>query len=137
MFGLGGGKKQENDFGVLETIIGRDTVLHGTIRTKNSVRIDGKLEGGIGEANGIVVGDKGQVSGDINARIVVVGGKVTGNITAAHSLEVLPKAQVFGDLHAGILTIGEGAIFEGNCVMSTEKDKVIELDMKQLEAKKR
>ncbi|MGA2091595.1 MAG: polymer-forming cytoskeletal protein, partial [Endomicrobiales bacterium] len=122
MFGFGSPKKKESDFGVLETIIGRDTVLHGTIRTKNSVRIDGKLEGGISEANGLVVGDKGLVVGDVNARLVIVGGKVTGNITAIHSLEILPKAQVFGDLHTGVLSIGEGATFEGNCVMSTEKD---------------
>jgi cytoskeletal protein CcmA (bactofilin family) len=122
-------KKKDNEFGVVETIIGPDTVFQGTIHSKSSIRIDGKLEGNIAEANGIVIGEKGQVQGDINARIVVVGGKVTGNITAAQSLEILPKAQVFGDLHSALLSIGEGATFEGNCVMSTEKTKVIEMDV--------
>ena len=124
-------KKKENEFGVLETFIGPETVFQGTIHTKNSVRIDGKLEGGISEANGVIVGDKGQVTGDINARVVVIGGKVTGNVTAAASLEILPKAQVYGDLHSAILSIGEGATFEGNCVMATDKNKVIEMDMHQ------
>lgn len=123
------GKKKENEFGTLETIIGTETVFHGTIQSKNSIRIDGKLEGGITEANGIIIGEKGQVQGDISARIVIVGGKVTGNITASHNLEILSKAQVYGDVHAALLSIGEGATFEGNCVMATEKNKVIEMDI--------
>lgn len=123
------GKKTENELGALETVIGPDSSFQGTIRSKSSLRIDGKLEGGVAEANGVVIGEKGQVQGDINARVVVIGGKVTGNITATHSLEILPKAQVYGDLHSALLCIGEGATFEGNCVMTTEKDKVIEMNV--------
>ncbi len=123
------GKKKESVFGVIETVIGPESVFQGTIRSKSSVRIDGRLEGGIAEANGIIIGEKGQIQGDINGRVVVVGGKITGNITAVHSLEILPKAQVYGDIHSALLAIGEGATFEGNCVMSTEKDKVIEMDV--------
>jgi len=123
------GKKKDDVFGVLETVIGPESVFQGTVRSKSSIRVDGKLEGGIAEANGIIIGEKGQVQGDINGRLVVVGGKITGNITATHSLEIMPKAQVYGDIHCALLTIGEGATFEGNCVMSTEKDKVIEMDI--------
>ena len=123
------GKKKDNVFGVIETIIGPESVFQGTLRSKSSIRIDGKLEGGIAEANGIIIGEKGQIQGDINGRVVVVGGKITGNVTATHSLEILPKAQVYGDIHCALLAIGEGATFEGNCVMSTEKDKVIEMDV--------
>jgi cytoskeletal protein CcmA (bactofilin family) len=122
-------KKHENEFGILETIIGPESTFQGSVKSKNSVRVDGKLEGGVSEANGVIIGEKGQVDGDINARIVIVGGKITGNITATHSLEILTKAQVYGDIHTGLLTIGEGATFEGNCVMSTEKNKVIEMDI--------
>jgi len=122
-------KKKDDVFGVIETVIGPESVFQGTLRSKSSLRIDGKLEGGIAEANGIIVGEKGQVQGDVNGRVVVIGGKITGNITATHNLEILPKAQVYGDIHCAILTIGEGATFEGNCVMSTEKDKVIEMDV--------
>ena len=123
------GKKKEDEFGTLETIIGVESVFHGTIQSKNSVRIDGKLEVGVSEANGVIIGEKGQVQGDVTARVVIVGGKVTGNITASHNLEILSKAQVYGDVHSALLSIGEGATFEGNCVMSTEKNKIIEMDI--------
>ncbi|MCB4792032.1 MAG: polymer-forming cytoskeletal protein [Elusimicrobia bacterium] len=130
-------KKKENEFGMLETIVGPESTFLGTIKSKNSVRIDGKLEGGVAEATGVIVGEKGQVQGDLNARIVIVGGKITGNITAMQSLEILSKAQVYGDLHTASLSIGEGAIFEGNCVMATEKDKVIDIDIEHTNTRRR
>jgi len=122
-------KKKDNDLGTIETILGADTVFQGTIRSKTALRIDGKLEGGVAEASGVIIGEKGQVQGDVNARVVIIGGKITGNITATHNLEILPKAQVYGDIHTSVLSIGEGSVFEGNCVMSTDKNKVIEMDI--------
>ncbi len=122
-------KNESNQLGKLDTIIGTDTVFQGNIKTKSAVRIDGKLEGNITEASGVVIGDKGSVSGDVNSKVVVVSGKVTGNITAFQNLEILSKAQVYGDIHTALLSIGEGAVFEGNCVMNTEANKVIEMDV--------
>src|SRR5579871_1676518 len=118
-------KKQESH---LETMIGGDSFFQGTLRSKGSVRIDGKIEGGV-SAEGVILGERGEVQGDISARTVVVGGKVTGNIHATESLELLSKSQVFGDLHAPQLLIAEGAIFEGSCLMASEKTKVIEVDV--------
>ena len=121
------GKKKGE--GSLETIIGPETIFQGTIRTRGSVRIDGKLEGGILEAHTVIIGEDGEVQGDVTAKDVTVGGKVTGNITTEHFLEVKPKSQVFGDIHTALLSIGEGAVFEGHCVMSAEQNKVIEMDL--------
>ena len=122
------GKPKSNE-GKLETIIGAETLFQGTIRTRGSVRIDGKLEGGILEAHGVIVGEDGEIQGDITAKDCTVGGKVTGNITTEHFLEIKSKAKVFGDIHSALLSIGEGATFEGHCVMSTEQNKVIEMDL--------
>jgi cytoskeletal protein CcmA (bactofilin family) len=122
------GKKTEEGLGQLETVIGPDTTLHGMIATKGTVRIDGTFEGNITEANGVIIGATGKVQGDINATTVIIGGTVTGNITALHSLEILAKAHVCGDLHSEVLCIGEGATFEGNCVMTGEKNKLINIE---------
>lgn len=125
MFGnQNNGNKQESH---LETVIGAESNFQGTLRSKGSVRIDGKIEGGIA-AEGIILGERGEVQGDISGRTIVVGGKVTGNIHATESLELLAKSQVFGDLHAPQLVIAEGAIFEGSCLMASEKTKVIEVN---------
>lgn len=112
----------------LETVIGAESSFQGTLRSQGSVRIDGKIEGGV-SAEGVILGERGEIQGDISARTVVVGGKVTGNIHATESLELLNKSQVFGDLHAPQLLIAEGAIFEGSCLMASEKTKVIEVNV--------
>ncbi len=112
----------------LETIIGAESNFQGTLRSKGSVRVDGKIEGGI-SAEGVILGERGEVQGDISARTIVVGGKVTGNIHATESLELLSKCQVFGDLHAPQLLIAEGAVFEGSCLMASDKAKVKVIDV--------
>ena len=82
----------------LETMVGAESFFQGTLRSKGSIRIDGKIEGGV-SADGVIVGEQGEIQGDVSARTVVVGGKVSGNIHATESLELLAKSQVFGDLH--------------------------------------
>ncbi|HRY28501.1 MAG TPA: polymer-forming cytoskeletal protein [Elusimicrobiota bacterium] len=111
----------------METVLGMETHFQGTIRSKGSIRVDGRVEGGI-SAEGVVIGESGQVQGDITAKNIVIGGKVTGNLIASAVLELQAHSQVFGDLRTAQLSIAEGAIFEGNCVMTTEKAKVIAMD---------
>jgi cytoskeletal protein CcmA (bactofilin family) len=118
-----------------ETIIGQETTFHGTIATKGMLRVDGKIDGGITEASELIIGNNGQVKGDVAARVVVVGGKITGNIAAGQNIELLPNAQIYGDIRTPQLSIAEGAIFEGNCIMTTERERVIEVEMKNTRAK--
>lgn len=118
-----------------ETLIGNDTVFHGTINTKGMLRVDGKIDGGINDAAELIIGNTGQIKGDIIATTVIVGGKITGNIVAGKNIELLPKAQIYGDIRTPGLSIAEGAIFEGNCVMTTEKERVIEVEIKSSRSK--
>ncbi len=122
------GKKEHSAPKEIETIIGENTHFQGTIKSKGSIRIDGRLEGSIVEASQVIVGQKGYVQGDITAHSVIIGGKVNGNVTAIESIEIQPGAQLLGDIHTSTLAIGEGAVFEGHCVMTSEKTKVIELE---------
>ena len=121
--------KKKNGLSAIETFIGANTEIKGSIKVKNSVRIDGVMEGDIIEADGVVVGENASVRANISARIAVIGGKVTGNITAVHNIEILSKAQVHGNLHSAVLSIAEGAVIEGSCVALSDKEKVIELEV--------
>lgn len=106
---------------VLETVIGAETLLQGTIKTKSGVRIDGRFEGGNIEGKCVIVGSTGIVNADITAEKVIVGGKVTGAILATKRLEIQTNAQVYGDIQTASLSIAEGAIYEGHCIMSAEE----------------
>ena len=130
------GKKEEvGKVGKVDTLIGPDAEIKGTISTKGTLRIDGSIDGGVTNAEAVVVGEDGKVKGDINAQTVVVGGKIAGNIIASANIEMLPHSQVKGNINAPQLYIAEGAIFEGNCIMSKRQEKVIEPEFKLKEMK--
>ncbi len=128
MFGRDKSLKDLTGSSGLETVIGTDTVVQGTLSSKGSIRVDGKLEGGITNASAVVIGNSGEIQGDLTAGSVVIGGKVVGNIAASGSIEILSNAQIHGDIKTAALSIAEGATFEGNCTMTKDKH-VIEMDV--------
>lgn len=111
----------------METVIGVGSRFQGNIRSKGFVRVDGVVEGGV-SAEGVIIGEKAHITGDVLAKVVFVGGKITGNVTAAHSLELQPKGEIRGDLRTAQLSIADGALFEGHCLMTVEKIGVVELE---------
>ncbi|OGR86207.1 MAG: hypothetical protein A3A86_00725 [Elusimicrobia bacterium RIFCSPLOWO2_01_FULL_60_11] len=122
------GKSGNGGSSHMETVIGTETIIQGTLASKGSIRVDGKVEGGITEADSVVIGESGDVQGDVSAKSVVIGGKVIGNISAS-SIEILSAAAIHGDIKTAALAISEGANFEGNCTMIKEK-QIIEMDVK-------
>jgi len=112
-----GKKKEEKKIGKIETIIGPDSEVKGTVFSKGSIRVDGIVDGGIVQADSVIIGETGIVNGDINAQTVVVAGRIEGNVNSAISIELLEDAELKGDIKTQQLSIHEGAFFQGNCTM--------------------
>jgi cytoskeletal protein CcmA (bactofilin family) len=121
-FGFG----ESRPMGRVDTIIGEEASLRGSYNSHHSIRVDGEIYGNVTSEDGIIVGDKGMVRGNLTGRSILIGGKVKGNITATQRLEIQSTAQVEGDLSAPILIIEEGAEFEGSCLME-EAGKVVDI----------
>jgi cytoskeletal protein CcmA (bactofilin family) len=107
----------------VDTVIGKETEVKGTVSSSGVIRIDGKLEGELAHKGDVLIGETGQVAASIKARNVAVGGSVTGNIEAAGKLELLQTARVVGDVKSGSLIISEGAIFRGRSEMTGPEDR--------------
>jgi cytoskeletal protein CcmA (bactofilin family) len=105
------------DASKVETLIGAEATVQGVVSLKGSLRVDGRVEGSISDAQTVVVGSGGVVRGDISAESVVVGGRVVGNISATESVEILPQGRVRGDLRSPRLVIEEGGRLNGQCSM--------------------
>ena len=103
--------------GKVDTIIGRETELKGTLTSSGLIRIDGKVDGEIVHSGDIAVGETGQLTANIKARNITVAGTINGNIQATGRLELLPTARVFGDIVVASLVIGDGAVFQGSSAM--------------------
>jgi len=114
------GKNDSTSVGDLN-IIAPGTVVEGKIISQGSIRINGRMVGEITVNGNLVVGGTGEVNGNIEAKNVTIGGKTSGNIIATEKLVFESKAVVMGDIRASKLVIDEGAVFDGECVMSGTK----------------
>lgn len=110
---FGSKKIRASAIGEIETIIGKDTQLKGSIKAQGTIRIDGEFEGDIDSEQDIIIGESGRVTAKINARNVLISGVLQGNVNAAGRLELMSSGKLYGDIKANALIIGEGAVFKG------------------------
>jgi cytoskeletal protein CcmA (bactofilin family) len=123
------GKKDMDDFektGDLNTIIGKGSVVEGTVKVQSSLRVDGKIKGQVTATDSLVIGKEGEIEGEIRVKNAIVGGRVKGKVFASGKVVLETKSTFYGELKTSKLVIDEGAIFEGVCSM-TEDGKMLAL----------
>jgi len=114
-------KTKIND--TIGTVVGRGTLIKGSIRIKNSGRIDGRVEGGVTSEQDVVVGESGVIEGKVVSRSAIIGGKVLGSINASESVVLEENAELQGDIYTEQLQIADGARFNGYCYMLKQSEK--------------
>ena len=95
------------------SLLGRDLIITGDIKTDGEVQIDGRLDGNL-TAGTVTIGEQGAVNGKIIATTVHVRGKVSGKIDA-NTIDLSETANVQADLVQDQLMIANGAFFDGKC----------------------
>jgi len=110
------GNNGENG-GLMNTIIGRDTCITGTLDVKGALRVDGEVKGKINCSGCVTVGTTGHVEAEIEAESAIVAGKMHGNVTTTEKIELQANCEMNGDLRTKSLVIEEGATFCGGCSM--------------------
>jgi cytoskeletal protein CcmA (bactofilin family) len=104
-------------------LIGRGTVIVGTITASSSIRIEGEIKGKVICHDLVTIGATGTVEGDVDAKNIIVGGKVSGNLSAQDKMVLEAKSSICGDVRARRLVVDEGAMFDGRCSMKESKEK--------------
>jgi cytoskeletal protein CcmA (bactofilin family) len=108
-----GSKKQP----AIRSLIGEGTVIQGTLRFSDGLRIDGEIQGDvIANANDtsiLVISEKAKVTGTVKAGHVIINGTVIGPVESNHLLELQPKAHIQGDVVYEALEMHQGATIEG------------------------
>lgn len=106
----------------VNTVIGKDTKLKGSVVAKGLIRIDGEMEGDVTTSGDVVVGESGKVSLELKARNVAVAGKFEGNMEAEGKLEIRSTGIVTGEVKTNGILIDDGAVFSGNVEMKRKGD---------------
>lgn len=84
-----GGERKVSD---VVSIIGPGMKVEGDCVTDGSLRVEGRIEGGVKAAKAVVVGEKGVVAGSIHTQDAVVAGSVSGTIVAESRRSSRPPA---------------------------------------------
>jgi cytoskeletal protein CcmA (bactofilin family) len=97
--------------------------VQGELRFQTSFRVDGKFTGTVVSEGDLIVGDGGEVEGDLRVGQIVVSGTVRGTIRAAKRVHLSPSGKVFAEVDTPSLVVEDGALFEGRCAMTREGAK--------------
>ena len=99
-------------------MIGPSITIKGTIQGAENLVIEGRVEGSVDlPDNDLTVGESGQVSADLNAKVVNVQGQVDGDITGKEKVVVAQSGRVRGNIVAPRVTLEDGAKFKGSIDM--------------------
>lgn len=97
--------------------------LHGELRFDASFRVDGKLTGTVESAGDLIVGESGEVEGEVRVGQIFISGTVRGTVRATAKVQIAPAGKVFAEIHTPKLVIEDGAVFEGHCSMTRDAAK--------------
>lgn len=124
MFKKSGKQPLEINQQEISTIIGEGYIFTGELRGATVVRIEGKVVGNVNVTGGVILGETGDIEGDITSSSVIVYGTVNGNITSSH-LEIKKSGQVNGDITTDTLEIELGAQYNGKLNMHKPKTQTV------------
>ncbi len=98
--------------------------IDGELHFEDTFRVDGRLTGKVVSKGDLVIGEEGEVDGEVEVGRVFVSGVARGSIVARERAELTAGSKVYADLQTPTLIVEEGAWFEGRCRMQPQGGKV-------------
>ena len=98
-------------------MIGQGTVVEGTLRAENDIRVSGRIVGKLHVEGKAMIAKDGLVEGELLATSADVAGSVQGELQVSERLVLKSSARIDGDIRTERLIVEEGAVFTGQCEM--------------------
>ncbi|MEA1909474.1 MAG: polymer-forming cytoskeletal protein [Patescibacteria group bacterium] len=110
-------RKDFADADHLDTLIGKEVVVEGTLKSEGDVQINGKFTGKLEIDGDLIIGEHGEIEAEVAGQNVYVAGDVEGDINAIEKLEILETGRVTGNVTSHALSIEPGGILKGSSEM--------------------
>lgn len=107
---------------IIDTIIGKETIIEGKIKLSTSLRIDGKIYGEVDCQGDVYIGKGGYVEPILKAKNVTISGEVKGDVYTTEKIYIQPNGKLTGSATSKGIIIEDGGIFNGQSAIE-EKDK--------------
>ncbi len=99
------------------TVLGEDVCFRGSLSFRDSLLVNGKLQGTVETSGHFVVGPAGIVEADIKASQVSVQGLLQGTVSVAKKIDLQKNSVFRGDIRTPDLQVESGSTFQGSCIM--------------------
>ena len=117
-------QKEVEELSNSSNIIGKGTILSGSLETYGNIRVEGKVIGNIKTKSKAAFGHSSQVEGNILAQNAEIAGHVTGTVEITEQLVLKPTAVIDGDIITNKLIVEAGASFNGSCKMGVKSKEI-------------
>jgi cytoskeletal protein CcmA (bactofilin family) len=104
------------------TVIGKGTVIQGTIRVCGRVQVDGSIDGTLIAEGHVSVGPTGVVLGELVAEELAIGGRVEGKVNVRDHLHIAPGGTARGEMRYGSLQVDRGGVIDGSTAHGEDSD---------------
>jgi len=129
-------KRAAEELSNSSTLVGKGTVIEGSIETSGTIRIEGKVTGNVTSKSKVVLGPLSSVLGDIVALNADIEGEVKGNLEIGELLTLKSTSVTEGDIQTSKLVVEPGASFNGKCSMGNARNlRISENGVRSGEAK--
>lgn len=105
-------------------IIAAGTTLTGDIVTTGDCRVDGTVKGNIKSKAKVIIGQSGNIEGEITCQSIEIEGSAKANINVLELISLKSTAVLVGNITVGKISIEPGANFIGNCKMQNNKMEI-------------
>ncbi len=103
------------------SVFDRYSSFDGTFNLTRDLRVEGQVKGTINCKGTLYVAQGATVDATIEAENITVAGDLEGIITCHGKLQILDSGKVRGKITTATLVVNEGAFYEGELVMETDK----------------
>jgi len=95
------------------SVIGRGTVVRGSVRGSGSLEILGRVDGDVSVTGDVTLGEDAAVKGNVSGVHVTIAGAVQGDVRGSEAVTLEHGAKVVGDLTAPKIGVMTGALVRG------------------------
>ncbi len=125
------------DLQSISTLICDGCIFDGNLKAPSFARIDGQVTGDVFVDEGLIIGEKGAIHGNIITKEMVVYGTVNGNLQV-NSLEIKASGKITGEIRTQTLSVENGAVYNGGLSMTqnnklAQKNKIDKHQQKVIE----
>ena len=111
---------------VRNTVIGKKTILEGSLQSPDNVNIIGKVTNDVVSKHKVTVQKDGKVLGKIIAKDCLIQGEVEGNLDVSGKVEIESSAKLQGNIQAKILKVHTGIVFN---YLLNKKEEILIADV--------